>query len=199
MSQSASASAQDGTKAQAFIAKKGALVMKEFHPIAKVKSDYIGEMEIETLVFSMLQGRQIDRTFGVKVTTATYSNSYREEYTSLIDLDELAELIDGLRYLRQKQEQLLAGSISDYTELNYTTNGSFRVGFYLQSKQGETTTGVFASCQGGGSQSFSQEAIGTIAEAMERAKGYLEHLSGHGGSEQSYPPPPPPPTLPSQL
>ena len=41
---------ESGTKAQAFIARKGALVMKEFHPISTIESIYDGEMEIATLV-----------------------------------------------------------------------------------------------------------------------------------------------------
>lgn len=185
MLQTDSGPAQDATKAQAFIARKGALVMKEFHPIAKVESDYIGHLEIETLVFSMMKGRQAERTLGVKVTAVSHSNSYRKESVSLIDLDELPELLDGLRYLREKQKQLLAGNIYDYTELNYTTNGSFRVGFYLQESQGKINTGVFSSCQGGVSQSFGQEAISTILEALERAHEYLENLSSYGQAENT--------------
>ena len=183
MSQTNSGMPQDTTKAQAFIARKGALVMKEFHPIAKVESDYIGHLQIETLVFTMMKGRQVERTLGVKVTTVSFSNNYRQESVSLIDLDEVSELLDGLRYLHEKQEQLLASSISDYTELNYTTNGSFRVGFYLQGANGKVNTGVFASCQGGESQSFGKEAIMTISVAMERAKEYLESLSGYSGAD----------------
>lgn len=185
MTQAPSEPAPDATKAQAFIARKGALVMKEFHPIAKVESDYIGQLEIETLVFSMMKGRQVERTLGVKATTVSFSNSFRQESISLIDLDEMPELLDGLRYLREKQEQLLAGNISDYTELNYTTNGSFRVGFYVQASQGKIDTGVFASCQGGESQSFGQEAISTISAAMERAKEYLENLSTYGRADDN--------------
>ena len=185
MTQAPSGPASDATKAQAFIARKGALVMKEFHPIAKVESDYIGQLEIETLVFSMMKGRQVERTLGVKATTVSYSNSFRQESISLIDLDEMPELLDGLRYLREKQEQLLAGNISDYTELNYTTNGSFRVGFYVQASQGKIDTGVFVSCQGGESQSFGQEAISTISVAMERAKEYLENLSAYARADEN--------------
>ena len=130
MTQSNPAS-ESGTKAQAFIARKGALVMKEFHPISTVESVYEGEMEIETLVFSVMRGHQVDRTYGVKETCRTGDEDY-QQYVSLVDLDELPELLDGLRYLDEKYTQLTSVGITDYTELNYSTKGLFSIGFFLQ-------------------------------------------------------------------
>jgi hypothetical protein len=41
-----------------------------------------------------------------------------------VDLDELPELLDGLRYLDEKYTQLTSVGITDYTELNTVQKGS---------------------------------------------------------------------------
>jgi hypothetical protein len=185
---------ESGTKAQAFIARKGALVMKEFHPISTVESVYDGEMEIETLVFSVMRGHQVDRTYGVKVTCRTGDENYQQD-VSLVDLDELPELLDGLRYLDEKYKQLTSVGITDYTELNYSTKGLFSVGFYLQFNPVRRSfdSRVFSSCNEGESLFFEREAILRILDSLVSAQQYLVTISE--GSISSRPPLPPPPLI----
>jgi hypothetical protein len=193
MTQSNSVS-ESGTKAQAFIARKGALVMKEFHPISTVESVFDGEMDIETLVFSVMRGHQIDRTYGVKVTCRTGDEEYQQDI-SLVDLDELPELLDGLRYLDEKYTQLTSVGITDYTELNYSTKGLFSVGFYLQfnSINRSFSSRVFSSCNGGEALFFDREAILLILDSLVSAQQYLLTISE--GSVTSRPPLPPSPSI----
>jgi hypothetical protein len=193
MTQSNSVS-ESGTKAQAFIARKGALVMKEFHPISTVESVFDGEMDIETLVFSVMRGHHIDRTYGVKVTCRTGDEDYQQDI-SLVDLDELPELLDGLRYLDEKYTQLTSVGITDYTELNYSTKGLFSVGFYLQfnSINRSFSSRVFSSCNGGEALFFDREAILLILDSLVSAQQYLLTISE--GSVASRPPLPPPPSI----
>lgn len=124
------AQAQYNTRAQTFIAKRGALVMKEFSSIGKLVGEYKSKIEIDTLVFSYMQGTQSDRTFGLKVTVTTMDDGYAREGTCLIDQDELPELINGISYLEDKLA-LLIGGVANYTELAYVTKDSFSIGFYV--------------------------------------------------------------------
>lgn len=187
-------SAESGTKAQAFIARKGALVMKEFHPISTVESIYDGELDIDTLVFSVMRGHQVDRTYGVKVTCRTGEQDYQQD-VSLVDLDELPELVDGLRYLDEKYAQLISVGIADYTELNYSTKGLFSVGLYLQFNpiRRSFDSRVFSSCNEGNALFFERDAIQHILDSLVSAYKYLMTISE--GSISSRPPLPPPPLI----
>lgn len=168
--------------------------MKEFHPISSVESVYEGEMEIETLVFSVMRGHQVDRTYGVKVTCRTGDEDY-QQYVSLVDLDELPELLDGLRYLDEKYTQLTSVGITDYTELNYSTKGLFSIGFFLQFNpvNRSFSSRVFSSCNGGECLFFEREAILRILDALVSAQQYLVTISE--GTISSRPPLPPPPLI----
>lgn len=168
--------------------------MKEFHPISTIESVYDGEIEIETLVFSVMRGHQVDRTYGVKVTCRTGDEDYQRD-VSLVDLDELPELLDGLHYLDEKYTQLTSVGITDYTELNYSTKGLFSVGFYLQFNPVNRSfaSRVFSSCNGGESLFFEREAILHILDSLVSAQLYLVTISE--GSISNRPPLPPPPLI----
>jgi len=183
---------ESGTKAQAFIARKGALVMKEFHPISTIESMYDGVIEIATLVFSVMRGNKADRTYGVKVTCKNGDKDYQQD-VSLVDLEELPELLDGLRYLDEKYTQLSSVGITDYTELNYSTKDLFSVGFYLQFNPGDRSldSSIFSSCNGGELLFFERKVILDILDSLESAQQYLMAISE--GSTSNRPPLPPPP------
>lgn len=95
---------QYNTKAHAFVARRGALVMKEFLPVGTLSGEYRVKLEVETLIFSSMQAGKIDRTYGLKITVTTRDDGYERDGSCLIDQDELNELVSGLQYLDEKTQ-----------------------------------------------------------------------------------------------
>ncbi|MEB3276463.1 MAG: hypothetical protein VKM92_05785, partial [Cyanobacteriota bacterium] len=86
------------TNAQAFIAKRGALIMKEFANVGSLTGESRSKLKIETLVFSSMQGAQIERAYGLKIKIQTCDDGFFRDEACLIDQDELPELINGITY-----------------------------------------------------------------------------------------------------
>ena len=67
----AASSDEPPTNAGKFLAKRGHVVMKQFHEIGTLKCDLGTKLTFTTLVFAIAQGTKGDRTFGLKIEHAT--------------------------------------------------------------------------------------------------------------------------------
>jgi hypothetical protein len=167
--------AQYNTKAQTFIAKRGALVMKEFSPLGFLTGQYNSKIEIESLFFTVMKAAKIDRTYGVKVTVHTSSQGYQREETCLIDQDELQELVNGINYLNEKLGQLGKG-VPNYTELSYVTNDDFKVGFFVSAGSVPDPT-LFCSAGRGENAFMPPVRLSQLSKLFEKGIEYLESVS----------------------
>lgn len=163
------------TKAQTFIAKRGALVMKEFAPVGALTGLYSSKVEVDALIFSLMKGQQMERTYGIKITLHTNDDGYAREESCLIDQDELPELINGMAYLAEKLEQLSHG-VPNYTELSYVTKDDFKIGFYVSTGTDPDPT-IFCSA-GGSENAFMQPTrLPRLRELIVNGMNYLKSVS----------------------
>jgi hypothetical protein len=91
------------TKAQTFIAKRGAVVMKEISSIGLLAGKYNSKVGIDAFIFTVKKVAQIDRTCGIMVTVKTDNDGLQ---SCFIDEYELTELVNGINYLDEKLGQL---------------------------------------------------------------------------------------------
>jgi hypothetical protein len=119
-----------GTNIEAFLAKKGHLVVKVFHPIGNAPCAYGASIEMSTLrLFE--PGKEQYCTEGLRVELHE-ANSEQTD-TTFLDLDEVDCLIQAIDYM----SGLIArcrGYRGDYTEVVFSTRGNFDVGFYVGDK-----------------------------------------------------------------
>jgi hypothetical protein len=166
---------QYNTKAQTFIAKRGALVMKEFSPIGVVHGRHASKIEVDSLVFTTMKAAKIDRTYGIKLTVYTTRQGYEREETCLIDQDELTELIKGMNYLSEKLVQFGSG-VPSYTELIYVTNDDFKVGFFVSAGADPDPT-LFCSARGGENAFMPSARLSQLTQLVEKGMEYLSSIS----------------------
>jgi hypothetical protein len=163
------------TKAQTFIAKRGALVMKEFSPIGALNGLYGSQFEVDALIFSIMKGQQMERTYGIKITLRTTDDGYTREQSCLVDQDELPELINGMAFLAEKLDRLRHG-VPNYTELSYLTKDDFKIGFYVNTGPEPDPT-IFCSA-GGSENAFMKPArFPRLRELIETGMNYLNGVS----------------------
>jgi hypothetical protein len=166
---------QYNTKAQTFIAKRGALVMKEFSPIGVVLGRHASKIEVESLVFTIMKTAKIDRTYGIKLTIYTARQGYEREETCLIDQDELTELVNGMNFLSEKLGQFGSG-VPNYTELIYVTNDDFKVGFFVSAGSDPDPT-LFCSARGGENAFMPAARLSELTQLIEKGMEYLSSIS----------------------
>ena len=150
-----------------FLAKRGHVVMKQFHKVGMVKCDYGTKLTFSTLVFAIAQGTMGDRTFGLKIE---HESSDGLEESCFVDFDELKELLLAIKYLLQFAKQA-ASERNDYTEFEYVTRDDLKVGFY-QDTNGHQQ--AFFDVSPGGSMVFLDfDGLHLIFEAIEKGREYL--------------------------
>lgn len=149
--------------------------MKEFSPIGKLNGLYSSQIEIDALIFSIMKGQQMERTYGIKITLFTNDDGYSREQSCLVDQDELPELVNGMTFLAEKLEQLRNG-VPNYTELSYVTKDDFKIGFYISTGDEPDPT-IFCSA-GGSDNVFTKPArLPRLRELIVNGMNYLKSVS----------------------
>lgn len=158
---------EPATEAGRFLAKRGHVVMKQFREIGKVQCDYGTKLTFSTLIFSIAQGTKGDRTFGLKIEHESQDGM---EESCLIDFDELKELLLAIKHLLELAKRT-AAERSDYTEFEYITRDSLKVGFY-QDPNGHQQ--AFFDVSPGGSMMFLDfDGLRKIFEQIKKGREYL--------------------------
>lgn len=158
---------EPATNAGKFLAKRGHVVMKQFHEIGKFKCDLGKKLTFTTLIFAIAQGTKGDRTFGLKIEHETREGEYE---SCLVDFDELKELLLAIKYLIGLAKQT-AAERNDYTEFEYVTRDALKVGFY-QEATGEQQA-FFDASPGGSMMFLSFDQLRTVFELVKRGRDYL--------------------------
>lgn len=158
---------EPGTEAGKFLAKRGHVVMKQFHQVGKVKCEYGTKLIFSTLVFAIAQGTRGDRTFGLKIE---HESPEGLEESCLVDFDELKELLLAIKYLLELSKRM-SNEKNDYTEFEYITRDYLKVGFY-QDADGHQQ--AFFDVSPGGSMMFVDFAgLRQIFEVINKGREYL--------------------------
>lgn len=158
---------EPATEAARFLAKRGLVVMKQFHEIGKVKCDYGTKLTFSTLIFAIAQGSKGERTFGLKIE---HESAEGYEESCLVDFDELKELLLAIKHLLGMAKQT-AAERNDYTEFEYRTKDHLKVG-YFQDTNGRQQA-FFDVAPGGSMMFLSFEDLRTIFELIRSGREYL--------------------------
>ena len=158
---------EPATEAARFLAKRGHVVMKQFHEIGKVKCDYGTKLTFSTLIFAIAQATTGDRTFGLKIE---HESTEGYEESCLVDFDELKELLLAIKHLLGLAKQT-ATERNDYTEFEYITKDYLKVGFY-QDTNGHQQA-FFDVAPGGSMMFLGFEDLRTVFELIKKGREYL--------------------------
>jgi len=118
---------EPATKLEAFLAKKGKLIVKDFYRLGEVAGRYGSKIEFSALVIYE-PGQESQRIRGLKIEV-TEGGRYERSNTSFLDLEEIESLSKALEYmggLSAKWKDIE----KDYTEVVFSTKGDFNIGFY---------------------------------------------------------------------
>lgn len=158
---------EPATEAGRFLAKRGHVVMKQFHEIGKVQCDYGTKLTFSTLLFAIAKGTMGNRTFGLKIEHETYDGDHE---SCLVDFDELKELLLAIKHLLSLAKQN-ASERNDYTEFEYITRDYLKVGFYQETNGHQK---AFFDVSPGGSMMFLDfDGLRSIFEIIKKGREYL--------------------------
>lgn len=161
---------EPATDAGRFLAKRGHVVMKQFREVGRVGCLYGNELIFSTLLFAIAQGTRGERTFGIRIE---HESSDGTEEACLVDFDELKELLLAIKHLLGTAKQS-ATEQSDYTEFEYITRDSLKVGFYQESSGKQQ---AFFDVAPGGTMTFlSFDGLRQIFEIIKKGREYLIEL-----------------------
>jgi len=115
------------TKLEAFMAKKGKIVVKDSYDVDVVGGN-MGHVELNALIVYE-PGLENVRTKGLRIEV-TSAGRTEIKRVSFLDMDEVEAAIKGLEYMMKLAAQWKDQSREPYTEIIFSTKGFFRVGFY---------------------------------------------------------------------
>ncbi len=153
--------------------------MKQFHEIGTQKSDYGTKLTVSTLLFAFAQGTKADRTFGLKLE---HEDRDARIESCLIDFDEVKELLLAIKHLLGMAKQMAAEQI-DYTEFEYVTRDSLKVGFY-QNTDGQQQA-FFDVSPGGSFMFLTFDQLRNVFELIRKGREYLIEKGATSNSEIS--------------
>jgi hypothetical protein len=123
----AAKSSQPGTKLEAFLGKRGLILVKDIYDVGRVKG--LGNVEMKALVMYEVGSSQTMKGLRVEVTE---SGSLERSSISFIDMDELQSLEDAISYVSDLSKKWEGQSHAPYTEITYISKGEFDLGFFQQ-------------------------------------------------------------------
>lgn len=127
------------TKLEAFLAKKGELIVKEFYRLGGITGSYGAKVQLSALVIYE-PGRETERIRGLKIEV-TEEGTYENSNSSFLDLEEIESLSKAIAYMVDLSEKW-NGVNKEYTEVVFSTKDDFQIGFF---QQGTKTTAFSSS------------------------------------------------------
>ena len=129
---------EPATKLEAFLAKKGKLIVKDSYRLGEVTGRYGSKIEFSALVIYE-PGQESQRIRGLKIEV-TEGGKYERSNISFLDLEEIESLSKALEYMSSLSVKW-KDIEKDYTEVVFSTKDDFDIGFY----QSGIKQGVFSS------------------------------------------------------
>lgn len=115
------------TKLEAFLAKKGEIIIKEFYAVGSTQGIY-GTITKITALIIYKPGLKQEATKGLRIEMKK-TGRYEKEAKAFLDIEEVESLSKAIVYMMD-----LAGEWTntnrEYTEVIFATTGDFNIGFY---------------------------------------------------------------------
>jgi len=118
---------EPATKLEAFLAKEGRLIVKDFYALGLIVGSYNSKIGFSALVIYE-PGFETQRIRGLKVEI-TQGGKYERSDTSFLDLEEIESLSKSIEYMIDLSTKWKTIT-KEYTEVVFSTKGYFRIGFY---------------------------------------------------------------------
>jgi hypothetical protein len=115
------------TKLEAFLAKKGKLIVKDSYDLGEVAGRYGQKIILQSMII-FEPGLESQRIRGLRIEI-NEGGQYERSNTSFLDLDEIDSLSKALEYMvslstKWKDENM------EYKEVIFSTKDDFKIGFY---------------------------------------------------------------------
>jgi len=118
---------EPATKLEAFLGKKGELIVKDFYKLGEVAGRYGSKIEFSVLVIYE-PGKESQRIRGLKIEVSE-GGRYERSNTSFLDLEEIESLSKALEYMGELSARW-KDIKKEYTEVVFSTKDDFKIGFY---------------------------------------------------------------------
>jgi hypothetical protein len=119
-----------GTEARRFLARRGAVAVRETRDIGVVPGLYLDDLLVSTMVIAIVKGPHREMSYSVKVERRDEDKNTTTSV--LLDYDEVPELLEAFDFISSNALDMV-GKPRDYTEVTYSTKDAARFGFF-QSK-----------------------------------------------------------------
>lgn len=170
-----------GTDVRRFLARRGAVVIKETRDVGSVNALYSATLALSTMVIAVVKDDIRDMSYGVKVER---QDADRNSTSSVfLDFDEISELADAFDFIHSTAADM-ALKQRDYTEVTYSTKDNARFGFY----QDKGRQQAFIALQPHDETTFLPAGdLIRLKSLLVKAKAHLESL-GASVVSQVFPP-----------
>lgn len=120
------------TEYEAFAARKGILLIRDFYDIGSLSGSYAGKVRIVALVLSVPGG---DETYAIRLEMPPV-DKYNKTQIGVLDFDELESMVQSLDYMITLSERM-RNENHEYREVDFITKAGIKIGFYqADQKQG---------------------------------------------------------------
>jgi hypothetical protein len=118
------------TKLERFVAQDGAVIIRGFSSMGKLKGNYGGSVEVEAKEFVNVTTGKKERGITVEVKETL---RFERTHTSYVDLDELDSLLKGLDYIARANKSVTK---LDNFQADYRSRGDLVVSTFSDSQGG---------------------------------------------------------------
>ena len=114
------------TKLEAFLAKKGKLIVKDEYNVGTLKK--LGTVEFSAIVLYE-PGMESQRIKGMFIEIKE-SGRVERKRTSFLDLEEIESMSKAIIYMADLAEKWKGQTREAYTDVTFSAKGDFKIGFY---------------------------------------------------------------------
>jgi hypothetical protein len=159
---------EPSTHLEAFLAKKGKLVIKDFHELGVIKGKFGARISFDAVMLYE-PGMEKESVKGLRVEVKEAGRLEREN-TSFLDIDEVESLSKAMDYVAGLSAKWKSGG-KEYSEAVFSTKGDFQIGFYQKGEE----AGAFASSGYVGKTDcfLSLDDLGSVKEIAEKGLQWL--------------------------
>lgn len=126
------------TQLEAFLSKKGNLIVKDSYNLGELPCNYGAKLTLDALVIYS-PGQEGQKTKGLRIEI-TDGSKYSKSHTSFLDMEEIESLSNAITYMTKLMNDWSSVN-KEYTEVIFSTKGDYQIGFF----QGGTKQTVFSS------------------------------------------------------
>lgn len=119
------------TKLEEILLLKSSLIIKEIYPLGKKQLPF--GVTFDWVIVKTAGTDEISLS-GLRVEIVNYSETISNKDIAVLDLEEVKDLIPSIIYMENLINQYRNEPPKTYTEVEFSTKGNFKIGFYCKGK-----------------------------------------------------------------